>query len=163
MPESQTAWKSDNQGVKETFIQISRRGSRAERMGGKAEDCRWGGACWLGSPTFTAGYVGRNNWGARQTAKPRVSAAVKIYGSKGVGKTSSITRESVYWRGPQGLRTYANPPTCKSSPERAQSACGYEGSDRKWEESLASNSVLSLTPSPQTAAMQQRGLPCPGK
>ena len=42
MPENQTAWNSDNQRVKETFIQTGKRGgdrqigSRAERTWGKA-------------------------------------------------------------------------------------------------------------------------------
>ena len=45
MTEKQTAWNSDNEGIKETFTQIGRRaagaetGIRVERMQGKAGDC----------------------------------------------------------------------------------------------------------------------------
>ena len=43
MPENQTAWNSDNQGVKETFTQTGRReetGSQTERTCSKAVDHR---------------------------------------------------------------------------------------------------------------------------
>ena len=36
MPEKQTAWNSDNQGIKETFTQTGRRAGGAE-MGSRAE------------------------------------------------------------------------------------------------------------------------------
>ena len=43
MPENQTTWKSDNQGVKEAFIQTTRRGA-ARQLG--REDLQQGGRLW---------------------------------------------------------------------------------------------------------------------
>ena len=68
LPENQTVWKSDNQGLKEeSFMQTGRRGGGGvERMCGTAVAGREGG------PTLVCGYIRKNDWGARQTVQPRV-------------------------------------------------------------------------------------------
>ena len=59
MPESQTVWKSDNQGAKETFIQTRRRGRDGQlEWKGLGARCSWRSwaskavAGGVGGPTF---------------------------------------------------------------------------------------------------------------
>ena len=47
LPENQTAWKSNNQGVKETFIQTGRRGGA--RQWGREDTWKGGEPCRRGS------------------------------------------------------------------------------------------------------------------
>ena len=79
---------------------------------------------WAGK-VVAGGAGGRNNWGVRQTAQPRVPAwgnkaskplTEKTCGHCGGGRNSQPHRR-VCWRHPQGPRMYTNPPTQESAPE----------------------------------------------
>ena len=175
MPENQTAWNFDNQRVKETFMQTGRRGRDwkpgAEDVQQGNRPCRRGGGWRTRWFHIFALISRRNNWGARHTTKPRVSAwetkdwkpmVVKACGVCEGGRNSQSHRR-VCWRGSQGPRRYTNPHTRESAPERAQTV-GSQGSDRKWGKSWASGIVPSQTPSPiDSVTAQQRGLAQPSE
>ena len=129
LPANQTVWKSNNQGVKEeTFIQTSRKGRGGSRQG----------AGWrTGHSHIHVQINWRNNWGARQTAQPRVpvqenKAAKSLtentcegYG----GWRNSQPHRRVHCRDPQGPGTYTNPPTRESAPEVPNLIVSSGGSD----------------------------------
>ena len=68
LPENQTVWKSDNQGVKEeTFIQIGRRGrdgqlGRKDSWQGGSWQTQGGGRLWNGMGKAAAGWQGSSCW-----------------------------------------------------------------------------------------------------
>ena len=77
-----------------------------------------------------------NNWGVRQTTKPRVPVqekkvskplVVKICG--GCSGRNSQRHRRVCWRDPQGPKTHTNPPTREPAPERLDLLMGSGGSD----------------------------------
>ena len=122
--------KSDNQGVKETFIQTSRRG-RDRQLGQRghaarqwlANQGRWQLADWVVSHLCVNKLGGKN--GEWDTLQPRVP----VWGKKASKPLTEKTCEGcgsrrnsqpyrrVCWRDPQGPRTYTNPRTQESAPE----------------------------------------------
>lgn len=142
--ENQTAWNSNNQGVKETFIQTGGKGEDGgteDTQQGKAVDHtgKVGLADWVGSH-ITCRDTRKCLWGVHETTNPKGSVqetkdskplAVKTVGVALEGETPSLTVESV--RKAHGVlkHTQTHPHT-NQHLQGQDPLVGSKGGDRKW-------------------------------
>ena len=119
VPENQTARNSDNQEVKETFIQTGRSGREGQQG---REDSQQGGGWQTRQSHIHAPISQEAQLGSEADCKTQVSVwetkdlkllAVKSCGGCEVGRNFQSHRR-VCWRDPEGPRTYTNSPTQES-------------------------------------------------